>query len=254
MCRLFGLIANKDVDVKCSMLEARNNFKKQGKYNSDGWGIGWYENGKAQVFKRGESAFTSDSFYDKVKSVKSKIVIAHVRYASSGSSNIDKNAHPFEYNNWIFAHNGTVNKDRVGKLLKEPFNQKFTSEPIDSEIYFRFILQCIEEEADILRGIRKAVREVAQDASGANFIMSDGKNLYCFRNGNYLFYLLRDTNCGLVYETSKETRMLIESKRVAGERAIVVSTEKITEERWKEIKDGVLLICQNDLKIQEEKI
>jgi len=255
MCRLFGLIANKEVDVKFSMLEASNNFKKQAKRNPDGWGIGWYVDGKAEIFKRGEDAFCSDKFDYKVKGVRSKIVIAHVRYASSGSSNSDINAHPFIYNNWIFAHNGTVNKDRICKFLKEPFDQNFTSEPIDSEIYFRFILQCIEEEADILTGIKKAVKEIIDDSKGANFILSDGEQLYCFRHGRDLFFLVRDPSCGPVYETSKETQMLIESKRIANEKAVIVATEKITSrENWKEIKENSLIICKENLEIQEEKI
>jgi len=254
MCRLFGLIANKEVDIKFSMLEASNKFKYQGGNNPNGWGIGWYENNKPQIFKKGESAFCSDSFDKKVKDITSKIVIAHVRLASSGISNYDKNAHPFVYNNWIFAHNGTVNEDRIRKLLKEPFNQKFTSEPIDSEIYFRFVLQCIEEEADIIKGIRKAVKEVTPDASGENFIMSDGKQLYCFKNGRDLYFLVREPGLKPVDGISEDTQMLIKSKKIADEKAVIVATEKITEERWNKIEENTLLICKDNLEIQEEII
>jgi len=255
MCRLFGLIANKEVDVEFSMLKADNSFKEQAKKNPHGWGVGWYVNGKAEIFKRGESALDSSDFDDKAKNVRSKIVIAHVRYASSGSSHSDRNAHPFVYNNWIFAHNGTVNRGRILGLLRKPFNQDFTSEPIDSEVYFRFILQCIDEEADVITGIRKAVKEIINDAAGANFILSDGRQLYCFRHSKDLFFLVRDPSCGPVYETSKETQMLIESKKIAEEKAVIIATEKITSgEDWKEIKENSLLICKENLEIQEAKV
>ena len=253
MCRLFGLIANKEVDIKFSMLKASNNFKSQAKNNPHGWGIGYYKNSKPVVEKHGESAFYSNRFDELVKEVKSKIFIAHVRYASSGSAYSDKNAHPFVFKNWIFAHNGTINKERILKLLKLPYNKNFTSEPIDSEIYFRYVIQCIEENSDIYEGIKLAVNEVVRDSSGANFLLSDGEKLYAFRLGKELYYLLRDPT--LLNVISNETKALIESKAPTNEKAILISSEKLTVgESWKKIEDGYLLICDENLKFEEVKI
>lgn len=246
MCRLFGLIANKEVDIKFSMLEASNKFKEQSKYNPHGWGIGYYKSSNPQVMKKGEKAFISQKFDNLVKEIRAKIFIAHVRYASSGSANSDKNAHPFLYKNWIFAHNGTIHKDRIERQLVKPYNENFTSEPIDSEIYFRILIQCIEEENDIIKGIKKGVKEVIKDSNGANFILSDGENLYSYRYGRELFFLIRDPKSFQV--TSVETQALIESKSLIEEKAILIATEKITKnEPWKELEDNTLLICRADL-------
>jgi len=38
MCRLFGLTANKPVDVEFSLLEADKPFRNLGEKNPDGWG------------------------------------------------------------------------------------------------------------------------------------------------------------------------------------------------------------------------
>ncbi len=255
MCRLFGLVANREVDVKFSMLEASNRFKNQGEYNPHGWGIGWYENGIARIFKRGENAFYSSTFNEKVKEIKSKIVIAHVRYASSGSSYSDNNAHPFLYENWIFAHNGTINQKRISSFLKAPYNQNFSSEPIDSEVYFRFLLQSIDEEKDIIEGLKKAIREVIKDCNGANFLLSNGENLYAFRFGKSLYYLERDPFDEPMRALSKETQMLLESKKIANEKAVIIATEKITpDEKWKELKDNLLLVCDKKLKISQLEV
>jgi len=253
MCRLFGLIANKEVDIRFSMLEASNNFKKQSKNNPHGWGIAYYKDSKAIVDKYGESAFRSKKFDELAKEAKSSLFIVHIRYATSGSSNSDKNAHPFVFKHWIFAHNGTINKERILKLLKPDYNKNFTSEPIDSEIYFRYVIQCIEKSGNLKEGIKIAVKEVIKDSNGANFLLSDGKKIYAFRYGKNLYYLLRDP--ALLNVVSEETKALIESKTLSKEKAILISTEKLTKsEPWKEIKNGVLLICDNSLKFEEEEI
>ncbi len=173
-----------------------------------------------------------------------------MRKASSGSKDC-KNAHPFVYQNWIFAHNGTINdKNRISQSLKSPYNQSYISEKIDSEIYFRFIIQCINEHNDIIEGIKDATREVIKDCSGANFLLSDGESLYAFRYGRSLFFLERDP--ALLSEYSEETKALIESKSLSKEKAILIASEKITKgEKWEEIKDNDLLICKQNIQLDK---
>lgn len=252
MCRLFGLVANKEVDIIFSMLEASNRFKKQGKENPDGWGIGWYEKGVPKIEKYGESAFSSNRFDELVKKIRSKIIIAHVRLATSGRSDSDRNAHPFIYNQWIFAHNGTVRKREILKLLRDPYNQNFTSEPIDSEIYFRYLIQCIDEKRDKIEGIKTAVDEVVKSSGGANFLLSDGLKFYAFKYGKELYFLSRDP-LSPFSSSSKETHALIESKKLGDEKAILISTERLTkDECWKELSDGEFLIINENLEIRRE--
>lgn len=255
MCRLFGLTANKEVGVIFSMLQASNRFKNQGKANPHGWGFGWYEKEVPKVEKYGESAFFSNRFDERVKKIKSKIIIAHVRLATSGSSDSDSNAHPFIYNQWIFAHNGTVNKKKILKLLRDPYNQNFTSEPIDSEVYFRYLIQCIDEKGDKIEGIKTAVNEVVKSSGGANFLLSDGLKFYAFRYGRELYFLERDPLSPFSCSSNEtyETYALIESKKLANEKAILIATEKLTEdEKWKELLDGELLVINENLEIRRE--
>lgn len=254
MCRLFGLVANKEVDINFSMLEASRSFKALGKDNPHGWGIGWYDNkGKLKIEKYGESAFVSERFNNLVKEIYSSIAIAHVRYASNGDKT-DRNAHPFIYDKWIFAHNGTVNKDRLLKLLYSPYNQNFTIKPIDSEIYFRFLLQKIEEKDDIFEGIKDAVKEVTEDDTGANFLLSNGYSLWAYRHGRELYYLIRDPDKSL-YDSSKETGALIESKRLNQEKAILICSEKLTDnESWKEIAEDTIISIGKNLKCELFKV
>ncbi len=43
MCRLFGLYANKLVNVYFSFFEAERSFEDLSKKNPDGWGIAWFD-------------------------------------------------------------------------------------------------------------------------------------------------------------------------------------------------------------------
>jgi glutamine amidotransferase len=252
MCRLFGVIANNEVDVKFSMLYAQKSFKELGEKNCDGWGIGWYEeNTTPRIEKKGESAFFSSNFNNIVKTVSSKIVIAHVRYATNGSSSA-KNAHPFLYRNYIFAHNGTINKKRVKEMLKIPFNKKFTSEHIDSEIYFRFIIQCISENNDDIKGIEKAIQDVTNDSNGANFILSEGNKLIGFKCGRPLFYLSRKPGDKLKAK-SNETKADISG--IKQEKAILICSEKLTSnENWEEVNERNLIIINRNLSMEKFNI
>lgn len=252
MCRLLGLIANKEVDIRFSMLEAKNSFKRQAEHNPHGWGIAWFDEKRVpHVEKFGEDAFKSDKFDTLIKEKKSKIFIAHVRYISSGSEKSQRNAHPFLFKNWVFAHNGTLNKSGLAVLLRKPYNQDLISEPIDSELYFRCIVQCIEDKGNVIDGIRFATERIKELGGEANFIMSDGTYLYAYKYGRPLYYLERTPDF-IISGISDETKALIDVKKAQNEKAVIIATERITEsEDWRSLEDDCLISITKDLKIKE---
>jgi len=257
MCRLLGLVANKPVDIEFSL----QRFKKFAKNNPDGWGIGWYENNSPRVFKQGISAEDKKSQLPNLsKEVISKIIIAHVRKGTKASPS-EKNSHPFQYKNWIFAHNGSVDRDYLNSLLRNEYGNELKGET-DSEVYFYWILQCVEESKDVIEGIKKAIDKVTSKSySGLNFLLSDGECLYAFRYSSsfkdyYSLWLLKrePSESGLLEVESKETKALLRSKSLKGERAVLVCSEKLTEEEWEEIKFGTMVIIQPDLHTKEVRI
>ncbi|HOK10096.1 MAG TPA: class II glutamine amidotransferase [Candidatus Hydrogenedens sp.] len=112
MCRLLGVIVNKTVEFNFSF----KHFKHLGKYNQDGWGVGWYDKtGKVNLRKEGCSSVESE-IYDTISTkIRSHLIIEHVRLATVGDV-CDENAHPFEFKNWLFAHNGWVDHECLLKL------------------------------------------------------------------------------------------------------------------------------------------
>ncbi len=258
MCRLLGVIANKTVDLEFSL----EKFEKYSKDNPDGWGIGWFDNAAAQVFKQELSASDTGSEYTGIsKKVISKIIIAHVRRATEGDPS-DQNSHPFQYKNWIFAHNGGVDREHLLPLLRSEFKDALKGET-DSEVYFFWLLQCIEDSEDIIEGVKMALEKITPEIifSGLNFLLSDGKSLYSFKysdqaRSHYTLYnLKRDPEISrpISFE-SKETKVLIHSKTLKGEGAVLVCSEKLTGEVWKDVPFGNMVIIDPDLNIQTVSI
>jgi len=177
MCRLFGLVANKEVNVKFSFLKAKLSFKELGSKNPHGWGIGYYKNGNPEITKEPKSIEKSLKLNDIIVQKISNIFISHVR-KSSGTKIKYVNTHPFGYRNWIFAHNGTIDINNHIKEQLLPKYTKFIEGETDSEIFFFLIIQSIEQNKDIIEGIKEAIRFIkdnkGDNTTSLNFLLTNG--------------------------------------------------------------------------------
>ena len=263
MCRLFGLIANRPVDVSFSFYEAPRSLRLQSLVHKDGWGIAWYETGSARVYKEVNALFESRSGHSVIRKVRSNIIIAHVRLKTCGERKIE-NTHPFVYRNFIFAHNGHIDRNWLDTVLEDEYKRRIVGDT-DSERYFHLILQEADRHGgDLSAGIRSAVGMIIENCReyrGLNFVLSDGMRLYAFRYAPVdvyyysLYYLERAPSHRALHTVSKQTRMLIESKAIAGERAVIISSERMTEdESWKEIPLGALVTVDSSLTPRLEEI
>ncbi|MCD6513299.1 MAG: class II glutamine amidotransferase [Candidatus Odinarchaeota archaeon] len=262
MCRLFGLIANKPVNIYFSFFQAKESVKKLSETNPHGWGMGWYdENKTAKIYKEPLPLYSSKKSIEIVENVHSKIIIAHVRYATCGKPKYE-NTHPFKYDKWIFAHNGSVNKKYIKSKLNNKHLKALEGET-DSEALFHLILQKIEEQKDPIKGIKTAINEACKTYfTSLNFILSNGIKLYALRYASQkldyytLYYLKRPARNLELNHLSKETKLLIQSKLATGEKAIVIASEKLTkqEENWQPIPNKHLIEISKNLTTKITKI
>ena len=265
MCRLFGLVANKEVNVKFSFLKANLSFKELGSKNPHGWGIGYYKNGNPEITKESKSIEKSLKLNDIIEQKISNIFISHVR-KSSGTEIKYVNTHPFGYEKWIFAHNGTIDiKDHIKEQLWSKYSKLIKGET-DSEIFFFLLIQSIERNKDIIEGIKEVIGFIkdnkGNDTTSLNFLLTNGEKMYSLRmvfkrEDNYtLYYLNRDPRgFNEMNYKSEETKLLIYSKSLAGEKAVIICSEQLTsEEDWISFSNGSLVVVDNDLKISEVKI
>jgi glutamine amidotransferase len=136
--------------------------------------------------------------------------VAHVRAASVGNITL-QNAHPFRYQNWLWAHNGTVRPFEV--VYNEFFDQiapKFLAlrqGQTDSEVCFLLFLTELAKQAHI--DLNQVSPEIAQESlrrtvqkilaittphptpklSGLTFLATNGEMLLAYRHVTTLFVL-----------------------------------------------------------------
>ncbi|GIW55616.1 MAG: class II glutamine amidotransferase [Nitrospiraceae bacterium] len=258
MCRLFGILANQPVDLEFSLMAGEHAFRDLSKRNPDGWGIGSYTADVPKLVKEPVAA-TASRTLPRIATSPSRLSICHVRKAT-GTPVAERNCHPFQFHKWVFAHNGSVNDHT---RLKDELDFKHRAAIVgdtDSEVYFHWVLQNIEKEGDVVGGVSAAIRKIS-DYTGLNFLLADGEKLYAYRDASHhveyysLFYLERDPkDPGPTAMRSQELRVLIESKALRGEKAVLVCSERLTDEDWKEVPGGHLLTVGSDLAVSIERV
>jgi predicted glutamine amidotransferase len=267
MCRLLGIVANKEVDFRFSLFgEASKNLRTQSEDNPDGWGIAIFsETGQVAITKSPLKASGDRIFDQTASSGVGRILVAHVRKASSGSNRLE-NTHPFEMDGWVFAHNGTIhNKEKIEKNIEPSFMDKVKGDT-DSERYFALILSQFardrilpdSEKDALVTSLSSAIKRVRDEigGSGLNFLLSNGRFLFAFKNGRSLYLLKRDSeSIPEVQLQSKETGALLQWKKSAGEKAVLIASEKVTSgEHWEEIQENQLICIDRNLNIEKRKI
>jgi len=245
MCRLFGLAANKPVEARFSILEARRSLRKQAEEGEhlSGWGIGWYEGEEPKVEKEPLPITKSEKVPCVVRKAFSTLIIAHVRKASIGSQKVE-NTHPFAYERWLFAHNGTIKKG-LARLKDKLGNWAcYIKGETDSEVLFYWLIKNWDE-CDPVGGIERAIGELLSGEysfSALNFLLADGKRIYalrlCREKPEYytLYWLKRSAKITATSENTGLEILIEKAKR--GEEAILVASERLTdEESWQELEN-----------------
>lgn len=222
MCRLYAVFAPRSATLLESLVDSPTSLVRQsagdrvGDTHRDGWGIGWYAQGGPYVVRGVAPAGDDPKFAEAARTIRSPIVLAHVRDASVGVVR-EENCHPFVYGPWLFCHNGTIESfDR----LRPSFERETAPElaaarrgDTDSEHLFLWILSNLAREGFALTpegrerscervdvdGLYSIVREslrrllgwgaAAQVAepTGLNLLLTDGRLLVAVRHGRTLW-------------------------------------------------------------------
>jgi len=206
-------------------------FRELGRYNRDGWGLGWYEKNVAMIEHSTDRADQDERFVELIEQIRSQNILAHVRYATQGVDGgvdiCECNCHPFKRHyrgrDWLMAHNGVVNG-----AISHPMAEGDT----DSEQIFFHIMDKVEEYQNLegIRGtypaLKFAIRHIIQQYGSdinLNLLISDGNSLFVFH-----------------HHSSKPIYLIRRSKGYGG--AALVSTRELTGEDWEELKPDRLLV------------
>jgi predicted glutamine amidotransferase len=250
MCRLLGVVSSETTTFRFSLHEAPRSLSTLSRDHPHGWGLavhardshvqhGW------SVNKQAACAADDKRFSEVAHAARGEILLAHIRKATVGETR-QHNTHPFQRGRWIFAHNGTITDMAFLAQHTSTERAREIEGDTDSERYFAYLLTAMDGASEGKRdgALRSALdRARAQPAFGAaNFLMSNGELLYAFRKKRTLFVLERGTADPVrSIRDSVETLARLETPWSARRHAMLVASERMTDEPWQELDEGALL-------------
>ena len=198
--------------------------------NPDGWGIGFLDAGRLVVEKAPEPAARSARFGTLAESLRSGLVLAHVRKANPRTTRTLANTHPFVRDccgrSWMFAHNGKVTTLLQPDGCCHPRVSALDGDT-DSERAFCFLLEqlvLIFHEGDAQR--EAWLREVA---ALSGLIASHGRFNFLLSDGALLIAYGHD-------------RLHVRAEGINGSSRAVVSTEPLGKGAWEPFRPGELRV------------
>jgi len=252
MCRLLGAVSNEDALFRLTLREAPRSLAVLSREHPDGWGIGVYNEHEGWSIERGTlCAHEDDDFHEVAAGSRGQLLVAHVRKRTVGAISLD-NTHPFRAGRWVFAHNGTIQDIPWVRAHTPPERLASLRGETDSELLFAFLLSRIEPDHGARsrapeardRALVDALRELLEHPTlgACTFLLSDGDTLYAHRSGRSLFMLERVPGDAVRKEReSMETGAVVGTAWSHARHAILVASEKITDEPWQPVDEGALL-------------
>jgi predicted glutamine amidotransferase len=245
MCDLFALCAARSLGAASSLPL----FAARGRRNVHGWGIGFFRGRQPVVEKSAEPVFRDgrahDSFQRLARVVAKPVILAHIRYRSSGK--VDEcHAHPFALDfwgqSWLFAHNGEAGAVESYRSRRAPLLEADS----DSARTFEFLRDRFAEAASrptpptFLQILREALAGLIRQYPGEyNFLISNGRFLWAFTNHRQ-FLLLQG------------------SRKLEDALLLTTIAEGLSPENWRTVslREGsggkILLIAGGDLVLEED--
>lgn len=215
MCRLFGFRSIINSRMHSSLVGVKNALVHQSVEHPDGWGVAYYVLGSPHVIKTVQTAVNDQIFHQVSGVVSSETVIAHLRRATVGEKNI-LNTHPFQFGNWVFAHNGNIAKFLTQReQLRQCVNpalRPFILGQTDSEMIFYILLSQLEqvnslayrewEVSDVMKALQRSLDKICkiagdlsevkdndaadEKANVISLILTNGRTMIAYQGGRGL--------------------------------------------------------------------
>jgi predicted glutamine amidotransferase len=251
MCRLLGIAASEPTDFKIVLREAPRSLAALSRDHRDGWGIAIFDQDVGWRVERGVACASEDErFLQLALGSRGEVLVSHIRQKTVGETSI-VNTHPFQHGRWMFAHNGTVKDVAWLRTQTSPARAAEVRGETDSELLFSWLLTRLDDagvahapaSAETDRTIGAALRAARgrPDFGAYNFLLSDGATLYAHRFGRTLHLLERGPHDTVRTRRTSRDGMVVETPWSQRRTAIFVASEKMTDEPWQSIEDGMLL-------------
>jgi predicted glutamine amidotransferase len=247
MCELMGLNFNEPVRCGFSLRGLRNRSES----NPDGWGIGRYTGKDVVIIKEPKKSAVSElsKAVENNRSFTSNIFIGHVR-RTSGTGISEVNTHPFSKKfrgyDFMFAHNGTLDKNKISS--NSDFKPKGET---DSEFFMCALLFDIQNQGlgfsdfEKIRGMLHQYNKFGTMC----LLFSEGEHLFAYRDikgKRNLSFNERKSPYGEVSLEDEDWQVNLNEEKSPSEKGVVIATKNLTKkEGWKEFGEGELKVFKN---------
>jgi predicted glutamine amidotransferase len=244
MCRMLAVVAVPS-DTKFTYDSLMRLFDLSGEYRH-GWGVGYFTEDRAVVEREPVQGNRSALARAAALRARSPTVIGHIRKGSVGDRSLE-NTHPFTDGHWIFCHNGTID---IHAMLRASLTDKRSTRLIgstDSEVFFQWLLQNMEEQGDPIGGMEEALhfilRKKGKGTTSLNFLLSDGTITFA---------------CNLSFE--RHDYFCLHYKRGAGidgndRSPLQICSQPLGEiDGWEPVDDATLTIIREGTKMSFQSI
>lgn len=272
MCRLYMFCANEETKVECTLVRAQNALLLQsqsdrlGRSHADGWGIAFYHGEIPERERRSSAAFADLHFGATAERVYARTVVAHVRLATVGLPDV-RNCHPFMFERWTFAHNGTVTGFSIleAEMLAETDADLRVCRlgQTDSELLFLWLLTRIRSAGIDLhkhpsanavgRVVAESIVSLAERCHKTgtakqprlNIVLSDGHVTVATRWNNDLFFVFRKgvhdcEICGIPHVHHDQSTEYL---------AVIIASEPISDEAWTEVPNHSVVTVTDQIEL-----
>lgn len=214
----------------------------EAKLNADGFGFGWYADGKSATYKNTQPIWSDSNLDSLGMSLRSHVWMANVRSATPGQATSLDNTQPFVNEQHLYLHNGYIEDFNPSIRLRFhetllPAIQTSINGHTDSEYIFAIIRQQIAQDNSGLdsilpRAMAELSKLLAEGSALLNFIISDGQKLYAIRHAT-------NAQCPSLYYTLEE-----ETYPDAG----LIASECLTASaNWQAVEEhSLLIIAENE--------
>jgi ergothioneine biosynthesis protein EgtC len=269
-----------DLITKSEQSLIRQSFKARERaepLNGDGFGVGWYMpeiDPTPCVFNDLRPAWANRNLHRLAEKVRSTCLFAHVRAASGGMSVSEANCHPFQYEQFLWMHNGGVAEFRkIRRRLREALDDEYydlIQGTTDSEHVFALFLNKLSSHmedysaevlADTMAATIRQLNEWTEDAgvsglSRYNFAVTDGHNVVATRyvsdpasEPHSLYYA-----SGEAFEAVEGSYRMRPAQRQP--KAAIIASEPLTTERsdWTPVPANHLVMVTPELHLRVQPV
>lgn len=164
MCRLLGYVTDHPRSVTdCLGAEGFQSFTALAALHGDGWGAAWQdlESSRTRRVISTRSAADDPHYAELTSAPISRSGLLHLRWASAGLDITPDNTHPFIDGDYALAHNGSIKPITELEELLTPESRERLQGTTDSERYFRYVMQAIDQPGDEGEAVQGAISELA---------------------------------------------------------------------------------------------